>query len=205
MAIALLEQIGMARTSEFIAAGVTAATISRMQMRGALVQLGRGLYQLPDAPLDANHSLAEAAKMIPNGIICLISALAFHDLTDRIPASVWMAIGPRDWRPKVERPPVQIMRYGLTLFRRGIENHVVEKVPVKIFSPAKTVVDMFYFGRMERSRYGSEVGMTEAVQAMKEALRQKKASPAEIAAFAREADIWEKIVQPRLEVLTVDA
>src|ERR1700722_3359113 len=97
-AVALLKERGMVRLSEFIEQDITAATISRMERKGALVQLGRGLYQLPDAPLDANHSLAEVAKLIPNGVICLSSALAFHELTDQTPASVWVAIGTRDWR-----------------------------------------------------------------------------------------------------------
>jgi predicted transcriptional regulator of viral defense system len=204
-AIALLVDRGMARLSEFIAEGITAATISRMERKGAVVQLGRGLYQLPDAQLEAHHSLAEAAKLIPNGVVCLSSALAFHDLTDRIPPFVWVAIGPRDWRPKVTQPRVQIMRYGPKTFAKGIEEHIIEKVPVRIYSPAKTVVDLFYHGRLQRSFYGSEVGLTEAVQAMKEILRQGKATPAEIARFAVDAGIWEKLVQPRLEVLTVDA
>jgi predicted transcriptional regulator of viral defense system len=198
-AIALLQERGMTRLSEFIAQDITAATISRMEHKGTVVQLSRGLYQLPDAPLDAHHSLAEAAKLIPNGVICLTSALAFHELTDRIPASVWVAIGTRDWRPKVTRPRVQIMRYGMKIFDKGIDQHVIEKVPVRIYSPAKTIVDLFYHGRLQKSFYGSEVGLTEAVQGMKEALRQRKATPAKIAAFAVEAGIWEKIVQPRLE------
>jgi predicted transcriptional regulator of viral defense system len=204
-AIALLVDRGMARLSEFIAEGITATTISRMERKGTVVQLGRGLYQLPDAPLEAHHSLAEAAKLVPNGVVCLSSALAFHDLTDRIPPFVWMAIGPKDWRPKLTQPRVQIMRYGPKTFDKGIEEHVIEKVAVRIYSPAKTVVDLFYHGRVQRSFYGSEVGLTEAVQAMKEVLRQDKATPAEIARFAVDAGIWEKLVQPRLEVLTVDA
>ena len=204
-AIAFLVEHGMARLSEFIAEGITAATISRMERKGAVVQLGRGLYQLPDAPIEAHHSLAEAAKLVPNGVVCLSSALAFHDLTDRIPPFVWMAIGPRDWRPKVTRPRVQIMRYGPKIFGKGIEEHVVAKVTVRVYSPAKTIVDLFYHGRLEKSLYRSEVGLTEAVQAMKEVLRQGKATPAEIARFAVDAGIWEKLVQPRLEVLTVDA
>jgi predicted transcriptional regulator of viral defense system len=193
------------RLSEFLQEDITAATISRMEQKGALIQLSRGLYQLPDAPLDANHSLAEATKLVPNGVICLSSALAFHELTDRIPPFVWMAIGPRDWRPRITRPRVQIMRYGPKSFGRGVEDHLIERVPVRIYSPAKTVVDLFYHGRLQKSLYSSEMGLIEAVRAMKEALRQRKATPAEIARFAVEAGIWEKVVQPRLEVLTADA
>jgi predicted transcriptional regulator of viral defense system len=204
-ATALLRERGMARLSEFIEQGITATTISRMERKGAINQLSRGLYQLPDAPLDANHSLAEAAKLVPNGVICLDSALAFHELTDRIPASVWVGIGARDWRPKIDRPRIQIVRFGPKVFDKGIETHIIEHVPVRIYSPAKTVVDLFRHAQRQKVFYSSTAGLTEATHGMKEALRLRKATPAEIARYAVEAGIWEKIVQPRLEALTVDA
>ena len=118
-AAALLKERGMVRLSEFIAEGITAATISRMEQKDLILQLSRGLYQLPDAPLDANHSLAEVAKLIPRGVICMDSALAFHELTDRIPPRIWVAIGSRDWRPQVSQPPVAIMRFGPKSFDSG--------------------------------------------------------------------------------------
>jgi predicted transcriptional regulator of viral defense system len=204
-ATALLRERGMARLSEFIKEGITAATISRMEQKGLLNQLSRGLYQLPDAPLDANHSLAVAAKLVPNGVICHDSALAFHELTDRIPAFVWVAIGPRDWRPKITQPRIQIMRFGPKVFGKGIEHHTIERVSVAIYSPAKTIVDLFKSAHHQRAFYNSSTGFAHGTQGMKEALRLRKATPAEIAKFAVEAGIWEKVVQPRLEALTVDA
>jgi predicted transcriptional regulator of viral defense system len=204
-ATALLRERGMARLSEFIEQGITATTISRMERKGASTQLGRGLYRLPDAPLDANHSLAEAAKLVPNGVICLDSALAFHELTDRIPASVWVGIGARDWRPKIDRPRIQIVRFGPKVFDKGIETHIIERVPVRIYSPAKTIVDLFRHCQRQKVWYGSAPGLTQATLGMKEALRLRKTTPADIARYAIEAGIWEKVVQPRLEALTVDA
>ena len=100
-AIAVLNEKGMVRLSELREAGVTATTVSRMLEKGLIAQLGRGLYQLADAQLDVNHSLAEAVKLAPKGVICLTSALAYHDLTDTIPPHVWMAIGSKDWRPRI--------------------------------------------------------------------------------------------------------
>jgi len=205
---ALLEQRGIMRLSEFIAEGVTAATISRLEKAGRLVQLARGLYQLPDAPLDANHSLAEAAKLVPRGVICLHSALAFHELTDRIPSRVWVAIGPKDWRPRIENPPIAIMRFGPKIFDNpldnGIDIHEIEHVPVRIYRPAKTIADLFFHAFRQQRLYGSRTGISQAVQGMKEALRLRKATPAEIARYADQAGIWRK-VQPYLEALTVDA
>jgi predicted transcriptional regulator of viral defense system len=204
-AIDLLEQRGMLRLSEFIEQGITAATVCRMHQKGLLTQLGRGLYQLPDAPLEAHHSLAEAAKLVPKGVICFDSALAFHGITDRIPPFVWMAIGPREWRPRITQPRIQITRFGPKVFDKGIREHIIERVQVRIYSPAKTIVDLFDSHRVARLLYRGVGEPTKAVLAMKEALRQRKATPAEIAQHALEAGIWEKVVQPRLEVLTADA
>jgi predicted transcriptional regulator of viral defense system len=203
-AVSLLSRRGMVRLSEFIKEGITATTVSRMAEKGLIVQLSRGLYQLPNAPLDANHTLAEAAKLVPKGVICLDSALAFHELTDRIPRYVWMAIGFREWRPRITHPPIQIMPFGPKVLNSGVETHLIENVPVRIYSPAKTVADLFYHAQRQHRWYGSKIGFTQAIQGMKEALRLRKATPAEIARFATEAGIW-KIVQPYLEALTVDA
>lgn len=90
---ALLKERGIVRLAELRAACITAATMSRMERDGEVLRLARGLYQLPDAPLDASHSLAEATKRVPKGVVCLVSALAFHGLTDQLPRKVWLAIG----------------------------------------------------------------------------------------------------------------
>jgi hypothetical protein len=85
-AISVLQQRGIVRLSELTAAGITAATLSRMKEKGLVLRLGRGLYQLPETSIDANHSLAEAAKLVPKGVVCLVTALAFHQLTDTMPS-----------------------------------------------------------------------------------------------------------------------
>src|SRR5580700_11168330 len=140
-AVALLKQRGMVRLSELTEAGVTAATVSRMKNKGLIVRLGRGLYQLPNASFDANHPLAEAAKLVPKGVVCLTSALAFHELTDTMPSRVWMAIGAKNRLPRTDHPPLQFVRFGQKVLTSGIEEHKIEGVRVRIYSPAKTVVD----------------------------------------------------------------
>jgi predicted transcriptional regulator of viral defense system len=194
----------MARLSEFTKAGVTAATVSRMKEKGLIARLGRGLYQLPDASTDANHSLAEAAKRVPKGVICLISALAFHELTDTIPSRVWMAIGPKDRRPRTDDPPLQIVRFGERVLSAGVKEHTVESVRVRIYNPAKTVVDMFRYRQSAGKRYKKSPGLNLALEGLKEALRQRKATPAEIARYANEAGVW-KAVRPYLEAMTANA
>ena len=208
-AIALLMTRGMVRLSEFTEAGITAATISRMEQKGELIRLARGLYQLPDAPLDANHALAEAAKLIPDGIVCLESALAFHELIDRIPTHVWMAIGPKDWRPQIAVPPIRTVRFGPKVFGSGIEEHEIEGVPVRIFGAAKSIVDEFRHARKLSVLYDKSRASqyTTAIGALRNALNQRKATPAEISQFALEAgsETWTRIVKPYLEALTVHA
>ena len=199
-ALALLKRTGMARLSEFIDAGITAATVSRMKEKGLVLQLSRGLYQLPDAQLDANHSLAEAAKLAPNGIVCLVSALAFHELTDVIPSRVWMALGPRNWRPTIPNPPMQFVRFREKMLNEGIEQHQIEGVRVRIYSPAKTIVDLFRYRRPAGRRYQKSPGLNLALEGLREALRQRKAAPSEIARYAEQAKIW-RAVEPYLEAM----
>jgi predicted transcriptional regulator of viral defense system len=203
-AVSLLRERGMVRLSELTRAGVTAATVSRMKEKGLITQLARGLYQLPDAALDENHSLAEAAKLVPKGVICLTSALAFHGLTDAIPSRVWMAIGAKDRRPAVDNPPLQFVRFGPKVFTSGIRERMIEGVRVRIYDPAKTVVDLFRYRHSAGKRYQKSPGLNRAIEGLRESLRQRKATPGEIARYAGEAGVW-KVLQPYLEVMTADA
>lgn len=199
--LSLLKRQGMARLSEIKEAGITAATVSRMVEKGLVNRLGRGLYQLPDAEIDANHSLAEAAKLVPKGVICLTSALAFHELTDTIPSHVWIAIGSKDRLPRASYPPLQFVRFGAKVLNAGVEEHRIEGVHTRIYSPAKTVIDLFRYRQSAGKRYRKSPGLNLALEGLKEALRSRKATPAEVAVYAREAGVW-KIVQPYLEAVT---
>ncbi len=200
----LLKRDGMARLSELAREGITAATVARMRAKGLIIQLSRGLYQLPDAGADANHALAEAAKLVPKGVVCLVSALAFHQLTDTIPRSVWMAIGPKDRRPAVKRPPLQIVRFGEKMLHAGIDEHRIEGVTVRIYNAAKTIVDLFRYRQSAGKRYKKSPGLNLALEGLHEALRQRKATPAQIAEYANDAGIW-KIVEPYLQAMTANA
>ncbi|PKP68208.1 MAG: transcriptional regulator [Alphaproteobacteria bacterium HGW-Alphaproteobacteria-5] len=196
IAHALLEERGIMRLAELRSAGVTAATVSRMERVGEVIRLSRGLYQLPDAPLDVSHSLAEAAKRAPKGVVCLVSALAFHGLTDQLPKKIWMAIGKKGWAPKPDGAPIRVVRFTESLLAEGVETHVIEGVPVKVFGVAKTVADCF--------RHRNKIGLTVAIEGLQEALRQRKATPAEIARYAERGGI-STVIRPYLEALTANA
>ncbi len=191
----LLQRQGIVRLSEFKTAGITAATISRMLRDDEVVRLARGLYQLPDAEIDANHSLAEAAKRVPKGVICLVSALAFHGITDQLPHAVWMAIGMRDWAPKVKEPPIRIVRFTDAFLTDDVITDRIEGVPVKIFGVAKTIADCF--------RHRRTVGQSVALEGLQEALRQRKSTPAEIARLAERGGV-STVIRPYLEALTTN-
>ena len=191
-AVAYLQATGISRLNEFTSKGITAATVSRLVRDGVLVRLARGLYQMADASLDVNHTLAEASKLVPRGVICLTSSLAFHGLTDQISPRVWMAIGPKDWRPTFKYPPVRFARFSGSRLLRGIEIHVIDGVSVPIFGVAKTVADLF--------RYRLTVGVNVALEGLREALRQKNVSPSEIAREAANAKVW-KIMEPYMSAL----
>lgn len=191
----VLKARGIARLAELRAEGVTAATMSRMERDGEVLRLARGLYQLPDAPLDAHHSLAEAAKRVPKGVVCLVSALAFHQLTDQLPRQVWIAIGQKDWAPKADGTPVRLVRFTDRLLTEGVESHTVEGVPVKVFGVAKTIADCF--------RYRNKIGLSVAIEGLQEALRQRKTTPGEI---VRQAELGAiaTVIRPYLEALAAN-
>lgn len=192
----LLGERGLMRSAELRAQGVTPSTISRMVEAGDIVRLGRGLYQLAEASVDSQHELALAAKRVPKGVICLVSALAFHGLTDKLPRRVWIAIGPRDWRPTVDHPPLRIVRLSQDRLGQDVERHSIDGAEVKVFGAARSVIDAF---RWERT-----VGRNLGIESLREALRQRKATPAQLAETAARLGVWTK-VRPYLEALTADA
>jgi predicted transcriptional regulator of viral defense system len=191
----LLAQHGMMRIRELEAEGIAATTVARLLSDGTVMRLSRGLYQLADAEIDANHDLAEAAKRVPNGVICLTSALAFHELTDQMPRKVWMAIGHKDWTPADHGPRLKVVRMSDSLLRSDVETHIIENVGVPMFTIPRTLADCF--------RHRKSVGINVAVEALRETLRQRKATPAVIAECARERGAW-SVMAPYLETLTLD-
>lgn len=193
---AFLAKHGIARLAELRAAGATAAAVSRMEKAGQVVRLGRGLYQLPDAPLSAEFNLATAAKRVPKGVVCLVSALAFHGLTDQLPRKVWLAVSKSDWARRHTQPELRIVQMADRLLKADVETHAIDGVPVKIFGAARTVADCF--------RHRRTIGLSVAIEGLQEALRQRKATPAELARHAAQGGVA-TVMRPYLEALTANA
>lgn len=188
----VLQSYPIVRAYELRSAGIAAPTISRAMQSGELVRICRGLYQSADGDIDAEQTLAEAIKMVPRGVIAMTSALEFHELTDQMPRRVWVAISNRDWAPTLSWPPVRIIEFNDKYMSQGIEHYVISGVTVPIFSVPKTLADVFRHKHFLRSV---------AIEALRAALEQRKATPAAIAKAAMEGGAWKKM-RPYLEALT---
>jgi len=195
LAVSLLERHGILRLSELKAYGIHPPTLSRLVEEGVLYRPSRGLYERADADVDIAHSLAEVAKRVPKAVICLISALQFHEITLQLPRSVWIAIGSKDRKPAVDHPSIRVARFGAKALTLGIETHTIDAVPVRIFDPAKSIVDCF--------RFRSRVGLDVALEALRMGWRSGKAKPDDIAKYAQALRIG-SVVQPYLESVVAD-
>ena len=191
-AVALLQAHGPMRAFEFSEAGIHRETLARMLRDRTVTRVTRGLYQLADAETAATHELAEVAKLVPNGVICLVSALQFHDLTLQMPGRVWIAIGQKARKPKIDYPPARIMRFGPRALTLGVQAHAIDGVSVPIFDAAKTVVDCF--------RFRQHVGLDVALEGLHNVVRSGKAKPAQIVGYARDIRIW-SVLRPYLETV----
>lgn len=191
----LLDARRMMRAQELREVGISAQTIARAVENGEIERISRGVYQKSGAEIEENQILAEAAMRVPKGVVAMVSALAFHDLTDQMPRRVWMAIGASDWAPVQSYPPLRMVRFTDAYLRQGIEHHAIAGVQVPVYSIPKTLADLFRNPRL--------VDRSVAVEGMRVALQRHKATPSAIAQGAKAGGAW-KVMQPYLEALTSD-
>lgn len=162
----------MLRARDLAEAGIPRAVLSRLVAVGRLQRVGRGLYMLPDAEVSAQHTLAEVARRVPSGVVNLLSALAFHGLSDESPHKVWLAVPRSARRPRLGYPDLELTWSTDELRVLGVDTHDVEGVPVRITGPARTVVDCF--------RYSRKVGIDVAMTALRDALRLRRCTRDEL-------------------------
>ena len=157
-----------------------------------LDRLARGIYRLADLPPLSNPDLVVVALRIPNGVICLVSALAFHRLTTEIPHTVDVAVEKGSWRPRLEHPPLRVFWFSGPAWREGIGTYDIDGVSVRITTPSKTVADMFKFRR--------QLGLDLALEALKEYRDWDTFEVGELLHYARSCRV-EKVITPYLEAL----
>lgn len=189
----LTKKLGVLRARDAESHGISRAVLARLVTAGELSRTARGTYVLPDADISEHHSLVLAATLVPNGVVCLLSALRFHELGTQAPYEVWLAIDNKAWTPRVESPALRIVRFSGSSLSEGIEEHVIEKVRVRIYGPAKTVVDCF--------RFRNKLGLDVALEALREFLRAHPRRRAELFKFAKLGRVA-NVMQPYLEALT---
>jgi len=186
----IVEQAGVLRPRDLEAHGIPRIYLSRLCARGLLQRVGRGLYVLPDADVSEHHTLAEACKRVPHGVVCLLSALRFHGLTTQSPSEVWLAIGSKVWRPQVDYPPLRLVRFSVRALEAGMEEHSIEGVRVRVYNPAKTVADCF--------KYRNKIGIDVAMEALRDCRRQRKCTNDELWHYAKICRVA-NIMRPYME------
>ena len=185
-------QHGIVRPRDIEAIGLPREYLIRLHRQGKLHRSGRGIYTLPDANVTERHSYAEVAKRVPNAVICLLSALAFHEITTQSPPSVWIALRKGARKPVLPSPSLRIVRLSGSSLTEGIEKVQVEGVPVRVYSAAKTVADCF--------KFRNKIGLDVAIEALKDCLRQKKAGVNEIYRYAKICRV-SNVIRPYMEAL----
>jgi predicted transcriptional regulator of viral defense system len=180
------------RSTEIFAQGIQPRTLYEMRDEGLLVQEGRGLFRLANEQIWSDPDLAIVSLRIPKGVVCLISALYFHQLTTQIPHEVYLALPKDSEKPRIQHPPIRFFWVSPEPFKSGIETHTIDNVEVKVYSVAKTIADCF--------KFRNKIGMDVALEALREGLNQRRCTPEQILRFAR-IDRVERIMLPYLEAL----
>jgi predicted transcriptional regulator of viral defense system len=187
----LARQAGVLRSRDLV--GIPRQYLRLAEEQGKVMRVARGLYVASDADVSEHHDLALAAKRVPHGVVCLLSALRFHELTTQMPFEVWLAIQPKARLPKTEYPPLRIVRFSGAALSYGAVPHTVEGVTVRITTPAKTVADCF--------KYRNKIGLDVALEALRDCYREQKASLDEIWQAAKVCRVA-NVIRPYMESLT---
>jgi predicted transcriptional regulator of viral defense system len=183
---------GILRTSEALELGVHPRTLYGMRDAGILDRVARGLYRLADLPPLSNPDLVTVALKVPDGVICLVSALAFHDLTTQIPHAVDVAVEKGSRRPRLKHPPLRVFWFSGSAWDKGVGTYQVDEIPARITTPAKTVADMFKFRR--------QLGLDLALEALREYRRWDRFDVDKLLHYARICRV-DEVVTPYLEAL----
>jgi len=185
---------GILRARDLAQSGISRKQIMQLAQEGHLVRIGRGLYSRPDAAVTENHTLAQFCARVPHGVICLMSALQFHNIGTQNPWQVWALVENGARTPQIDYPPVHIVHARGESFSSGIEEHRIEGVDVRVTCVPKTVADCF--------KYRSIIGLDVALEALKECLVEKRTNRVSIHHYARICRV-ERIIRPYMEAFSI--
>lgn len=188
----LARRKGILRVRDLAEHGIHPEYLRRLCTAGVLERSGRGLYRLPGGDYSANVTLVEAARRVPHGVVCLLSALRFHEIGTQLPHEVWMMIERRAALPRIDYPRMRFFRASGEAFTTGVEHRRIDRTEVAIYGVAKTVADCF--------KYRNKIGLDVALEALRESLRSKRATVDELWKYARVCRV-ERVMRPYLEAM----
>ena len=183
---------GMLRTGQALKLGIHPRTLYAIRDSGEIAAVGRGCYRLADLPPLGSPDLVAVASAVPKGVVCLVSALAFHGITTQIPHQVDLALARPTKRPRLGYPPMRVFWFSDCAFTEGVERYVLDGVPVRVYGPAKTVADCF--------KYRNKIGLDVAMEALRLCRHKKKATVDDLMKYARICRV-EGTMRPYLEVM----
>jgi predicted transcriptional regulator of viral defense system len=181
---------GQLRMSEAIGRGISRYMLYALRDKGVIEKVSGGVYRLVELPPISNPDMVTVGLRFPNAVICLVSALAYHEITTQIPHSVSVAVPRESRQPSLDYPPLSVHRFSDLAFRSGIEAHQIDRVPVKIYSPEKTLADCF--------KFRNKIGMDVVLEALKLYKARKKFNLDALLKYAKVCRV-EKVIRPYLE------
>ncbi len=190
--LSLAGRQGLLRPRDLRAQGIPREYLRRLTRRGELERVGRGLYRLPEAQWGEYQTLAQVAKRIPDSVVCLLSALRFHNLTTQAPREVWIALDNKARRPQATDLPIRVVRFSGPALAQGQRTHRLDGVPVRITTPAKTVADCF--------KYRNKIGLDVALEALREGWRERRFTQDELWQMASVCRVT-NVMRPYLEAI----
>ena len=188
----LLQEQHIVRSQDLARARIPRNYLTRLVARGELRKLDRGLYTAATLPPSEHISLLEVSRKVPHAVICLLSALRFHEIGTQMPSQVWIAIDVKAWAPRITSPRVRIVRFSGNALGFGVEEREVTGGKIRVYSPPKTVADCF--------KYRNKIGTDVALEALRDVYRQKKASMSELFEAAKVCRVA-NVMKPYLESL----
>jgi len=191
-ALQVIRRLGVVRAADLEAQGIPRRRLYELVGEGKVERKARGIYTASGHAHTAEHALAQVAKRVPNGVICLLTALRFHELTTQLPAEVWVALPEKARKPRLDYPRLRVTRFSGPALTEGIESHRIEGVEVRVYSAAETVADCF--------KYRNKVGIDVAVEALRDFSRGHRGGATELASFARICRVT-RVMQPYLDAI----
>jgi predicted transcriptional regulator of viral defense system len=191
----LLEYIrrkGIVRAKELNRLGIPTIYLTRLVQEGRIERVNRGLYRFPDAEITEHFTLVQAAKKIPNGVVCLLSALSFHEFTTQLPHQIWIAVERGKWEAGLRDLPIRIFEFSGKAFNAGIEKHRIEGGTTKVYCLEKTVADCF--------KYRNKIGLDVAMEALRECRRERRCKNDDLWHYAKICRVA-NVMRPYLEAM----